>query len=68
MIFLPKQRTGCKLHEKGHNRALEKGNRAMCPAKLFYQKHCHVNAEIVKINGKMRFKPQKLVIYPADKC
>ena len=26
-----------------------------------------INAEIVKINGKLRFKPQKLVIYPAHK-
>ena len=25
-----------------------------------------INAEIVKISGKCRFKPQKLVIYPAD--
>ena len=27
-----------------------------------------INAEIIKINGKVRFKPQKLVIYPADNC
>ena len=27
-----------------------------------------INAEIVKISGKFRFNPQKLVIYPADKC
>ena len=27
-----------------------------------------INAEIVKISGKFRFKPQKLVIYPAHKC
>ena len=27
-----------------------------------------INAKIVKISEKFRFKPQKLVIYPADKC
>ena len=27
-----------------------------------------INAEIVKISGKFRFNPQKLVISPADKC
>ena len=27
-----------------------------------------INAEIVKISEKFRFKPQKLVIYPDDKC
>ena len=27
-----------------------------------------INAEIVKIIGKFRFKTQKLVIYPAHKC
>ena len=27
-----------------------------------------LNAERVKINGKFRFNPQKLVIYPAHKC
>ena len=27
-----------------------------------------INAEIVKISGKFGIKPQKLVIYPANKC
>ena len=27
-----------------------------------------INAEIVKIRGKFRFKTQNLVIYPANKC
>ena len=27
-----------------------------------------INVEIIKISGKLRFKTQKLVIYPANKC
>ena len=27
-----------------------------------------INVEMVKISGKFRFKTQKLVIYPANKC
>ena len=27
-----------------------------------------INAEIVKISGKFKFKTQKLVIYPSHKC
>ena len=27
-----------------------------------------INVEIIKISGKFRFKTQKLVIYPANKC
>ena len=27
-----------------------------------------INVEMIKISGKFRFKTQKLVIYPANKC
>ena len=27
-----------------------------------------INVEIIKISGKFRFKTEKLVIYPANKC
>ena len=33
-----------------------------------FQLHVFINAEIVKISGKFRFKTQNLVIYPAGKC
>ena len=33
-------------------------------AQLSMKFHLLINAEIVKINGKFRFKTQKLVIYP----
>ena len=39
-----------------------------CSTQLSMKFKLLINVEIVKISGKFRFKSQKLVIYPADKC
>ena len=39
-----------------------------CSAQLSMKFKLLVNIEIAKINGKFKFKSQKPVIFPADKC
>ena len=74
-VCLVSEEIGFKRIEE-HYLPLGRRNQARCLSgpeviKLFLssaQLQLLINTENVEVNGKFRFKTQKLVIYPAHKC
>ena len=65
ITFEPQQeKTGLR----GFRRGPEVIKLFLCSAQLSLKFQLLINAKIVEISGKFKFKPQKLLIYPAHKC